>query len=253
MTLTMLIVIIVLAASCAAFKWRRTSRTLYAILIILFLAIGCGPIPAWLLSNLQSAYDVKPTIAWSKRNAIVLLGAGTEKIARTNSVEPGTFSYARIVEAAELYNDCRKTKADCKIIVSGGDANHTGSPEATVYRSSLLKLGIDAADVFLESNSMNTWQNAQFTSSVLRRYNPDRVLLVSSGIHLRRSVLYFAHFGVAALPVRADYLRAVLSPLPLSYNFAVADFALHEYVGIARYYVYNALGWNPMRQHPGDA
>jgi uncharacterized SAM-binding protein YcdF (DUF218 family) len=210
-------------------------------------------VPAWLLGDLQSAYDVKPKIEWSKRNAIVLLGAGTEKIAHTDSVEPGTFSYARLVEAAGLYNDCRKTESDCKIVVSGGDAQHTGSPEATVYRSTLLKLGIDAADVLLESDSMNTWQNAQFTSAALRRYDADRVLLVSSGIHLRRSVLYFTHFGVTATPVRADYLRAVLSPLPLSYNFTVADFALHEYVGIARYHVYNALGWNPVRQHPGEA
>jgi uncharacterized SAM-binding protein YcdF (DUF218 family) len=253
MTLTVLVVVIVLATSCAALKWRRTSRTLYAISIILFLAVGCGPIPAWLLSNLQSAYDVRPTIEWSKRNAIVLLGAGTEKVARTNSVEPGTFSYARIVEAAELYNDCRKTESDCKIFVSGGDAQKTGSPEAIVYRKSLLRLGIQATDVLLESDSMNTWQNAQFTSALLRRYDAGRTLLVSSGIHMRRSMLYFSHFGVTATPVRADYLRAMMSALPLSYNFAVADFALHEYTGIARYHVYNALGWNPVRQRPGDA
>ncbi|KVP73163.1 hypothetical protein WJ92_25760 [Burkholderia ubonensis] len=253
MTLTMLVIVIVLATSCAALKWRRTSGTLYAISAILFLAIGCGPIPAWLLSNLQSTYDVKPTIEWSKRNAIVLLGAGTEKIARTNSVEPGTFSYARIAEAAELYNDCRKTESDCKIVVSGGDAQETGSPEATVYQRSLLRLGINAADVLLESDSMNTWQNAQFTSVALQRYDAGRTLLVSSGIHLRRSMLYFSHFGVIATPVRADYLHAMPSPLPLSYNFAVADFALHEYTGIARYHVYNVLGWNPVRQQPGDA
>lgn len=253
MTLVVLVVMIVLATSSAALKWRHTSRTLYVISVSLFLAIGCGPVPAWLLGNLQSAYDVKPTIEWSSRNAIVLLGAGTEKIAHTDSIEPGEFSYARIVEAAGLYNDCRKTQADCKIVVSGGDAHHAGSPEAVVYRSALIRLGIDASDVLSESDSMNTWQNAQFTSAVLQRYRADRVLLVSSGIHLRRSVLYFAHFGVAAIPVRADYLRAVLSPLPLSYNFVVSDFALHEYVGIARYHAYNALGWNPVRQHPGEA
>jgi hypothetical protein len=32
--------------------------------------------------------------------------------------------------------------------------------------------------------------------------------------------------------------------VPLAYNFAVADIALHEYLGIMRYHVYNALGWN---------
>ncbi|ODP33245.1 YdcF family protein [Pandoraea sp. ISTKB] len=253
MTLAILAVMIVLATRCAALKWRRTGRTLYAISIVLFLTIGCGPVPAWMLNNLQSAYDVKPAIEWSQRNAIVLLGAGTEKVAHTSSVEPGTFSYARIAEAVALYNDCRKTESDCKIVVSGGDAKKNGAPEATVYRIALLNLGVRAADVLLEPHSMNTWQNAQFTSALLQHYDAGRTVLVSSAIHLQRSMLYFSYFGVNAIPVRADYLRATLSALPLSYNFTVADFALHEYTGIARYHVYNALGWNPVRQQPGDA
>jgi uncharacterized SAM-binding protein YcdF (DUF218 family) len=99
---------------------------------------------------------------------------------------------------------------------------------------------------------MNTWQNAQFTRPLLQRYNADRVLLVSSGIHLRRSMLYFSHFGINAIPVRGDYLRAIFSPLPRSYNFAVADFALNEYIGILRYYAYNMLGWNSVRIRPND-
>ncbi len=78
-------------------------------------------------------------------------------------------------------------------------------------------------------------------------------MLVSSGIHLRRGLIYFAHFGVGATPVRADYLRAVWSWLPLSYNFVLADLALHEYTGIARYHVYNAMGWNAARTPPGQA
>src|SRR5476649_1998765 len=117
MTLGVFVVVIVLAIGCAVLKWRRTSRTLYIVSVILFLAVGCGPVPAWLLGDLQSSYAVKPTIEWGKRNAIVLLGAGAEKIARTGLVEPETFAYSRIVETAELYNDCRKTKADCKIVV----------------------------------------------------------------------------------------------------------------------------------------
>jgi uncharacterized SAM-binding protein YcdF (DUF218 family) len=252
MTFLVLIVVVAVAICCTALKWRRASRPLYVMSVILTMAVGCGPVPVWLLGDLQSAYAANPTIEWGKRNAIILLGAGTEKVARFDLIEPGTFSYARIVETAELYNDCRKTEADCKIVASGGDARHNGSPEATVYRNSLIRLGVDAADVLLEPDSVNTWQNAQFTSAVLQRDNADRVLLVSSGINLRRSVLYFAHFGISTTPVRADYLRAVLSPLPLSYNFAVADFALHEYIGIARYHVYNALGWNSIKGRPGE-
>lgn len=30
----------------------------------------------------------------------------------------------------------------------------------------------------------------------------------------------------------------------------MTDYALHEWIGIARYHVYNALGWNPARVNP---
>lgn len=253
MTLAVLILIVAIAGCFAALTWRRTSKTLLGASILLLFAVGCGPIPQWLLGGLQSPYVAKPTIEWAKRNAIVVLGAGTEKIAGTNAVEPGTFAYARLVQTVALYRDCRLTSASCRIVVSGGDARNNGLPEAPVYRDALIRIGVDANDILLESKSMNTWQNAQFTSAILRAHDTERVLLVSSGIHVRRSALYFAHFGIAATPVRADYLAAIPSWLPLAYNFAVADFALHEYIGIARYHAYNALGWNAARTLPGEA
>ena len=249
MTLFIISVLVLFATCCAVLRWNRTSRGLWLITIALLLALGCGPIPTWLLGSLQSAYAVKHPIEWNKRNAIVLLGAGTNKVAGV--IEPGTYAYARITETARLYNDCRKSATECKIIVSGGNSTHNGLPEATVYRNYLLKIGIDATEIILESDSMNTFQNAEFTGAILEYYGADRVVLVSSGIHLSRSALYFAHFGVFATPVRADYLRAVWSEFPLSYNFALTDFALYEYIGIARYYAYNCLGWNPAKECPG--
>ncbi|KGS08373.1 YdcF family protein [Burkholderia sp. ABCPW 111] len=255
MTLALLTAVAVAAALLRLAKRRRASRALFAASVAAFFAIGCGPAPAWLLRHLQAPYAARPAIEWGERNAIVMLGLGTEKIAATGAVEPGTFSYSRVVEAASLYRGCRKARAgtDCKVVVSGGDARGNGVPEASVYRDALIGLGIDAADVLAEPRSMNTWQNAQFTRAVLAGYRADRVLLVTSGVHLRRSALYFAHFGVAAIGVRAEYLQAVSFPLPLAYNFSLADLALHEYLGIARYRLYDALGWNPARTQPGDA
>lgn len=255
MTLAGLIVLVLIAGLFRLFKWRRFSLSMYILSAILFLAIGCGPIPTRLLENLQSTYKVKPEIEWGQRNAIVLLGAGTTKITAggTPLLEPGTFAYARLMEAAGLYHDCLKIKTACKIIVSGGDPQHHGMAEAVIYKEALTRIGISPTDIVPESNSLNTWQNAQFTSAILKTHDADRVLLVSASIHLRRSMLYFMHFGVSAIPVRGDYLQARLSVIPLSYNFTVADFALHEYLGIARYYIYNALEINPTRTTPGEA
>lgn len=242
MTVTAFLVLLAATIGAIILKRRFTAATLFAASAALVLTVGCGFAPAWLLAGLQSAYDAKPTVEWSGRNAIVLLGGGVEKRA---TAEPGLFSYSRIVAAAELYGQCRSAGADCKILISGGAPQHAGASEAEVYRGVLSRLGIDGADIIAETESRNTFQNAQFTSAILAQRQVDRVILVTSAFHLQRSELYFRHFGVTATPVRSDYLSARISPLPLAFNFVAADFAFHEYIGIARYHIYNALGWNP--------
>ncbi|WP_449422552.1 YdcF family protein [Rhodanobacter lindaniclasticus] len=245
----MLLTLIVLAAALAWLRWRRCSYGLLASAFIVLLVVGCGPLPIGLLARLQSGYAAQPP-AWGQRNVIVLLGAGTVR-AIGGEVEPSLFAYGRISKAAELYRACRQAGRACKVEVSGGDARGLGRPEAAVYAGDLQRLGVDAADLLLEPRSMNTWQNAQFSGPLLKAYGADRVLLVSSGYHLRRGTLYFAHFGIQAVPVRADYVSGVRSWLPLSYNLAMTDLALHEYAGIARYHVYNTMGWNVRATKPG--
>ena len=244
MTMNALLILIVLASVLAWLRWRRSSRVLFGLAVLLLLATGCGPLPSWLLAHLQAEVAVDVPIVWGQRNAIVLLGAGTVRAGDAGSVEASLFAYGRISKAAMLYRACRQAPRECKVEVSGGDARGLGQPEAAIYALDLQRLGVDPADLLLEPRSMNTWQNAQFSGSLLKAYGADRVLLVSSGFHLRRGMLYFSHFGIHATPVRADYVSGVASWKPLSYNFAMADMALHEYAGIARYRWYNAMGWN---------
>lgn len=251
MTMNALLILIVLASALAWLRWRRSSRVLFGLAVLLLLATGCGPLPSWLLAHLQAEVATDVPIVWGQRNAIVLLGAGTVRAGDAGAVEASLFAYGRISKAAMLYRACRQAPRDCKIEVSGGDARGLGQSEAAIYALDLQRLGVDPADVLLEPRSMNTWQNAQFSGPLLKAYGADRVLLVSSGFHLRRGMLYFSHFGIHATPVRADYVSGVASWKPLSYNFAMADMALHEYAGIARYRWYNAMGWNVEATRPG--
>ena len=184
-------------------------------------------------------------------NVIVLLGAGTQKL--QNGIEPTFFSYGRISESARLYNDCVQHFTKCNVIVSGGDVSKNGKSEAEVYKSYLLGLGVVAKDIIEESKSMNTWQNAQFTSDIIKSKSYDNVVLVTSGFHLRRGELFFSYFGVNTIQVRADYMGAKVSIIPLWHNFAVMDIAIHEWLGLYRYYFYNLMGWNSRRVNPGGA
>ena len=134
------------------------------------------------------------------------------------------FSYARIVEAARRYHDCRKAAAQCKLIVSGGNAAYHGDARSQRLPRSAGRAGRGcrrcAARARQHEHLAERPVHQRRTAALRRR--PCRAGVL--GIHLKRSALYFAHFGVAATPVRADYLHARRSVVPLSYNFAVAGF-----------------------------
>jgi uncharacterized SAM-binding protein YcdF (DUF218 family) len=208
-----------------------------------FLLIGTGFLPSIFLKQLQISFVDLPEPQWKRQNAIVLLGAGTVKLPIINAINPTVMGYSRIYKAATLYLSCVKNHT-CIILISGGDTINAGKSEAMVYREALIKLGINNADIKLEANSMNTYKNAEFTSAILEKSKFDQVVLVTSGIHLRRSLLYFSHFGVKAIPAPSDYLAPQITILPLGYNFAITDFAVHEYLGITRFHIYQFLGFN---------
>ncbi len=243
MTLTLILILTGITICLILLKHKKAGIITLSITFLCFLALGYGVIASLLLKPLQLTFFNSPSPTWQQKNAIVLLGAGTIKVPVANEVIPTILSYSRIYTAARLYVDCAKQHS-CILIVSGGDVTKTGRSEADVYREALINTGVNSSNIEIEPNSKNTYQNAQFTKALLQKEHFDQVILVTSGIHLKRAVLYFANVGVRTIPVPADYTAPLHAALPLAYNFAITDFAIHEYIGIARLYVYNFFGWN---------
>lgn len=248
MMLAVLLLTVAVAAILAALKFKRSSRVLAAVALVAFLLAGTGAPANWMLEPLQEGLSVRNE-QWGTANAIVLLGAGS--VMTDQGPELAVFSYGRLVKAFELYRSCKSRSEDCRIVSTGGDASGFGKSEAELYAEALERLGAARADLIVEGRSMNTWQNAQFTAEILAGQQPDRVVIVTSGLHVRRSLLYFAHFGVRAVGVRADYAHARGSLLPTAYNILMTDLAIHEYLGVLRYHVYNWMGWNVQAVKPG--
>lgn len=244
MTLTLIFILFIVSTLLILYKKIKSGLSLLIATCIVSYSIGSGALPSFLLQKAQTPYAQNPNIVWQKSNAIVMLGAGTVKISSTDSVIPSFMSYSRILKTAELYLECKKTRQQCKVVLSGGDAFRTGVPEAVNYSETLSKLGVNQNDMLLEKNSLNTYQNAEFTSHILKEKQFDQIFLVTSGIHLKRALLYFSHFDIYPEPIIADYINARFTILPIAYNFTMTDFVLHEYIGIWRFYIYNFLGWN---------
>lgn len=250
MSIDVIVILAAIAAVAWAAHWRRCAFAVLLLDVALFAVEGCGPLPSALLGGLQGPYAQRASIAWQARNVVVLLGAGTVHVPR-GGIDPALFANGRILEAVSLYHACSTTGHACAIEVSGGDALHTGESEADVYRTTMERVGVPAADILIEPRSMNTWENAEFSAPLLQHYAAQRIVLVSSAMHLRRASLYFSHFGIRSVPERGDWLAAHVGWWPRWWNFVMTDMALHEYAGIIRYHVYNRLGWNITARAPG--
>ena len=244
MTLGIFIVLGLLWVLLSYRGYFKSSRLTGTFLILLFLAIGYGLLPYWAASQLQSGYRTDYHGQWGARSVIVLLGGGTEQLAGKADVEPNLFGYARIARAYAQYISCKQQGGICIVLVSGGDPQSHHAPEAAIYALMLRRMGMPISDLITEEQSHNTWENAKFSQPLIQAAHADTILLVTSGTHMYRSLMYFSHFGVNAIPVRADYLAPEFHVMPTFYNFVVMDVVVHEYAGIARYYVYQALGLN---------
>lgn len=207
------------------------------------LLVTGGIICQFALSKLQdTAHVLRPE--WKSRNAIVILGFGTVKWTQTGEVVSPSFAYPRIQEGARLYYSCKQNlSTECKILVSGGDPLGNGISEAEVMAGELNAIGIPKGDIILEAKSRNTFQNARFSAPLLKNF--DHVYLVTSGFHMKRAQTYFDHFFPGAEPAPADQMAMPKSAYPFALNFVYLDIALHESLGILRYYFYNWMGWNP--------
>ena len=240
MSIILLVILLIFAFILAFLKRIKSCRTMLLLTLAYVIAIGSGLVPYLLLIPLQAPFVNLAMPQWKQFNAIVLLGGGTTRPLGLNTYIPSTSSYSRINKTAELYFSCIKQHA-CKIIISGGPIEKIQQSEAYVYERALMKLGVSHDDFILEPNSTDTQTNAEFTSAILKRSHFDQVILVTSSIHLKRSLMWFSYFGVQAQPVPADYFPPHRHIMSLGSNFASTDFALHEYLGIVEVYFYMGL------------
>lgn len=240
--LLLILLLAIAAALAVAVRRRRLAAWVGSASLVILLVVGCGLLPQWLAIELQG--NPPTTIgAWGQKNVIVLLGAGSAR-KPFGGAEATVQAMPRIVRAVSLWQDCRRQQRTCLLEISGGDAERAGRPEADIYRDIVVGLGVPEEFLLLERQSLNTFENAQFSVAVLERAKPDTIVLVTSAMHLPRASLYFEHFGVPVAPVRADYTSTHVSIIPTSGNLALTDVLLHEYVGVLRYRLYEALGWN---------
>jgi len=219
---------------------RKFTRILILLTIFILYLCASGIITKPLLENLQSYKPLSDKTIGSNE-AIILLGAGVDN--NNYGVTPTLLADSRILETVRIFNIAKKHNIEYKIIVSGGDVKGYGKSEAEVYAKVLKELGIPDKDIILENKSLNTYQNAQYTKEITQKLSYKKYILVTSSIHMKRSLIYFRNFNIDVIPAISDDPKPLLW-IPVSYNLTLLDFAMHEYFSIYRFYLYNFLGIN---------
>ncbi|HEY9875552.1 MAG TPA: YdcF family protein [Candidatus Obscuribacterales bacterium] len=232
--------------------WKRSRWApipVFLALIVLLLASN-----GWVANSLVQSLEWQniPQKQLPVSDAIVVLGGGTKPaIAPRPGVDLGEEG-DRVLYGAQLY---REGKAPV-VIVSGGRIEWRGGgpPESQDMAAILQIMGVPKSAILEDPDSLNTYENAVNVRQILDTQNIRRVLLVTSAMHMPRSLLIFRRQGIEVLPAPTDFLvtqQDIIEPnstsqafllnlLPDSDRLHKTTKVLKEYIGTL---IYRLRGW----------
>jgi uncharacterized SAM-binding protein YcdF (DUF218 family) len=228
-------IFLVLLVAGMLFVRKRFRSFLFGLFLLLYL-LSIEPIKYLLLLPLENRY---PVPSWSQMqhvDAIVVLGGGALENAPDMGGQ-GALSGDSLVRVMAAYRLHARLK---KPIIASAGAVFGSKPEAEISRNILYSLGVKPEFVLVETKSKDTKENALFASAICAPRKWNRIVLVTSAFHMKRSVMLFSRFFNDIVPFPTDYktLRrgySFWSFLPDASSLADTAVAIKEYLGIIFY------------------
>ena len=215
---------------------RMFGRLLIATGFILLYLVSIGPVSDALIRPLERAYP--PLGAAPKgmnADAVVVLGGGVRDLAWIGlDPEPSETSLERVVAAIRL---ARSSHLPLVLVGGSGDPSKPGISEADAMARAASGLGVPRRDLMVIGTAQNTLESA---AAVGERLKGKRIILVTSGFHMRRSVAMFRKKGLQVIPAPCGYrseqrLLTFRSFIPRADCLSTSHVALAEYLSLAWY------------------
>jgi uncharacterized SAM-binding protein YcdF (DUF218 family) len=228
-----------LAGLALVLAWRRRRRlrgsmALAALAFVWLWAWSMPMLSHWLGNSIEQRYPQVPIAALAKAPAIVVLGGAVSPPA-IGGLEVDLHSGAdRVWYVARLFH---AGKAPLLILSGGSDLERHPYSEARAMAIFLTDLGVPAQAMALEEQSRNTRQNAAFSAALLRARGINRILLVTSALHMPRAMALFATQGLQVIPAPTDFEASqppppgILAWLPDAGALDASGKAIKEIVG----------------------
>ncbi len=212
-------------------KKKKVGWIVAAISFLFFLLLGYGVIGNMMLNDLENRYPA-PTGIESRTNVkwVVVLGGGMNSDPRmpiTSQLSSG--SAVRTIEGIRIH----RLQKGAKLLFSGGPVFNP-VPEGQGMAQLALELGVPRENLTTEILSRDTEEQARLIKSLV---GTDSIFLVTSAVHMPRSMALFKKAGIPCIAGPTDYLykkELQFNPSRLfpNYNgFRKAEAGWHEYLG----------------------
>ncbi|AUX20401.1 hypothetical protein SOCEGT47_008700 [Sorangium cellulosum] len=195
----------------------------------------------WVSSSLVRWYSTRPSdlradLAGTapERRALILLSAGIDVDefnvpAMERLSEPGL---ERCLGAARVYRE----HGFGHVIISGRDAVQGPTALAGAMADLLVELGVPRKKILLETESRDTRENALYSARMVRDLPVDTVVVVTSALHMPRSIRLFERAGLPVLPAPVRFQspppEGLERLIPSSFALRRSQRLVHEIVGL---------------------
>jgi len=188
-----------------------------------------------LTTEVQTEYDAGILLG----GGMVTLDAKTQRLIFLHNTD-------RFLQTLKLY----KEKRIKKIIIAGGAGCllFPNIAEAPLLKKYLLDINIPEKDIYIDSLSNNTYQNALYTKEIIEKSfsKKGKYLLITSAVHMRRSLACFKKLEIDVTPYtttkhsgerryQIDHLL-----MPNHQSFGYWEEFNHEFFG---YIAYGVMGY----------
>jgi uncharacterized SAM-binding protein YcdF (DUF218 family) len=219
---------------------RRWARILLLVTVILIAALHSSDVGQLLRYPLESRYPalLDPRAAGPYDVIVVLMSSTVPAYGMIPFASLDEYTFRRLDEAWRLY------RIDPKPIIVSGRPINPFVPQVNQNQIAcdyLIRWGIPQKDVISEPGSRDTFESALEVSKILRGKGWTRYLLVTSAVHMPRSMLAFQ--AVAPVPIAApgdftlgEHYFTTRSMLLSEVAARKTYVTVHEYLGLLNYY-----------------
>ena len=235
---------LLLIASLVWWKKRKLSRGLILLALLILFIAGNRWVSMSLVRSLERQY--MPMDDQIRADVIVVLGGGTEAAQYPRPIVELNGAGDRVTYAYWLYQQ----EVAPTILLSGGTIDWQGTratSPAEDMAELLVMMGTPADSLLLQTKSLNTQEDAHFSADMIKAEGLSKVVLVTSALHMPRSVKLFAAEGIEVIPAPVDFTfsdqewtdlftwrweNVLINILPTSSSLKSTTSSMKEYIGM---------------------